>query len=140
MQPIVALPASTSSTFKSAHAVTLILTSPNPFPRVHEQACLSRSPALLLHLLSLRRFSPQTLALHQLQTPSTHNGWSSTAQETQGHRNRLWQLVCLISELISLNCIFLHVTRGSTISKVIGENTKANPKLFEEEVQMWVYE
>ncbi|KAI2615676.1 glycerol-3-phosphate dehydrogenase [NAD+] [Hypoxylon sp. NC1633] len=29
---------------------------------------------------------------------------------------------------------------GSTISKIIAENTKENPDLFEEEVQMWVYE
>ncbi|KAF2099161.1 glycerol-3-phosphate dehydrogenase [Rhizodiscina lignyota] len=29
---------------------------------------------------------------------------------------------------------------GSTIAKVIAENTTANPDLFEEEVQMWVYE
>jgi len=30
--------------------------------------------------------------------------------------------------------------RGSTIAKIVAENTKANPELFEEEVQMWVYE
>ena len=29
---------------------------------------------------------------------------------------------------------------GSTISKIVAENTKAHPDLFEEEVQMWVYE
>lgn len=29
---------------------------------------------------------------------------------------------------------------GSTISKIIAENTRENPDLFEEEVQMWVYE
>ncbi|KAI1465758.1 glycerol-3-phosphate dehydrogenase [NAD+] [Daldinia caldariorum] len=29
---------------------------------------------------------------------------------------------------------------GSTISKIVSENTKENPELFEEEVQMWVYE
>ncbi|KAK5082665.1 glycerol-3-phosphate dehydrogenase [Lithohypha guttulata] len=29
---------------------------------------------------------------------------------------------------------------GSTIAKVVGENTAANPDLFEKEVQMWVYE
>ncbi|KAI0594106.1 glycerol-3-phosphate dehydrogenase [Biscogniauxia sp. FL1348] len=29
---------------------------------------------------------------------------------------------------------------GSTISKIIAENTKAHPDLFEEVVQMWVYE
>ncbi|KAF2405430.1 putative glycerol 3-phosphate dehydrogenase [Trichodelitschia bisporula] len=29
---------------------------------------------------------------------------------------------------------------GSTISKVIAENTRAYPQLFEEEVQMWVFE
>ncbi|KAI1497216.1 glycerol-3-phosphate dehydrogenase [Biscogniauxia marginata] len=29
---------------------------------------------------------------------------------------------------------------GSTISKIIAENTKAYPDLFEEQVQMWVYE
>jgi len=30
--------------------------------------------------------------------------------------------------------------RGSTIAKVVAENTKANPTLFETEVQMWVFE
>lgn len=30
--------------------------------------------------------------------------------------------------------------RGSTIAKIVSENTKENPDLFEEEVQMWVYE
>ncbi|KAI1394182.1 glycerol-3-phosphate dehydrogenase [NAD+] [Hypoxylon trugodes] len=29
---------------------------------------------------------------------------------------------------------------GSTISKIVAENTKEHPDLFEEEVQMWVYE
>ncbi|KAI1176884.1 NAD-dependent glycerol-3-phosphate dehydrogenase N-terminus-domain-containing protein [Nemania sp. FL0916] len=29
---------------------------------------------------------------------------------------------------------------GSTIAKIAAENTKAHPELFEEEVQMWVYE
>jgi len=29
---------------------------------------------------------------------------------------------------------------GSTIAKIVAENTKAHPELFEEEVQMWVYE
>lgn len=29
---------------------------------------------------------------------------------------------------------------GSTIAKIVAENTKANPKIFEPEVQMWVYE
>ncbi|EEY18944.1 glycerol-3-phosphate dehydrogenase [Verticillium alfalfae VaMs.102] len=29
---------------------------------------------------------------------------------------------------------------GSTISKIVAENTKAFPDIFEEEVQMWVYE
>ncbi|KAI0016498.1 NAD-dependent glycerol-3-phosphate dehydrogenase N-terminus-domain-containing protein [Xylariomycetidae sp. FL0641] len=29
---------------------------------------------------------------------------------------------------------------GSTIAKIVSENTKAHPHLFEEEVQMWVYE
>ncbi|PTB76377.1 NAD-dependent glycerol-3-phosphate dehydrogenase [Trichoderma longibrachiatum ATCC 18648] len=29
---------------------------------------------------------------------------------------------------------------GSTIAKIIAENTRANKELFEEEVQMWVYE
>lgn len=29
---------------------------------------------------------------------------------------------------------------GSTIAKIVAENTKANPELFEEEVQMWVFE
>ncbi|KAI2613930.1 glycerol-3-phosphate dehydrogenase [NAD+] [Hypoxylon fragiforme] len=29
---------------------------------------------------------------------------------------------------------------GSTISKIVAQNTKAHPELFEEEVQMWVYE
>ncbi|KAI1774089.1 glycerol-3-phosphate dehydrogenase [NAD+] [Hypoxylon cercidicola] len=29
---------------------------------------------------------------------------------------------------------------GSTISKIVAENTKAYPELFEEDVQMWVYE
>ncbi|KAL3417909.1 glycerol-3-phosphate dehydrogenase [Phlyctema vagabunda] len=29
---------------------------------------------------------------------------------------------------------------GSTIAKIVAENTKAYPDLFEEEVQMWVYE
>lgn len=33
-----------------------------------------------------------------------------------------------------------HQRRGSTISKIIAENTKEYPDLFEEEVQMWVYE
>lgn len=31
-------------------------------------------------------------------------------------------------------------SRGSTISKIIAENTKEHPDLFEEDVQMWVYE
>lgn len=30
--------------------------------------------------------------------------------------------------------------RGSTIAKLVAENTAANPDLFEKEVQMWVYE
>jgi glycerol-3-phosphate dehydrogenase (NAD+) len=30
--------------------------------------------------------------------------------------------------------------RGSTIAKIVAENAKENPDLFEEEVQMWVYE
>lgn len=29
---------------------------------------------------------------------------------------------------------------GSTIAKIVAENTKEHPELFEEEVQMWVYE
>ncbi|KAI9745424.1 MAG: glycerol-3-phosphate dehydrogenase [Claussenomyces sp. TS43310] len=29
---------------------------------------------------------------------------------------------------------------GSTIAKIVAENTKAHPELFEEEVRMWVYE
>lgn len=29
---------------------------------------------------------------------------------------------------------------GSTIAKIVGENTTANPEIFEQEVQMWVYE
>ena len=29
---------------------------------------------------------------------------------------------------------------GTTIAKVVAENTKENPDLFDEEVQMWVYE
>ncbi|KAH9902056.1 glycerol-3-phosphate dehydrogenase [Xylariomycetidae sp. FL2044] len=29
---------------------------------------------------------------------------------------------------------------GSTISKIVAENTKAHPEIFQEEVQMWVYE
>ncbi|TVY59247.1 Glycerol-3-phosphate dehydrogenase [NAD(+)] [Lachnellula cervina] len=29
---------------------------------------------------------------------------------------------------------------GSTIAKIVAENTKANPNFFEEDVQMWVYE
>ena len=30
--------------------------------------------------------------------------------------------------------------RGSTIAKIVAENTKEHPELFEEDVQMWVYE
>jgi glycerol-3-phosphate dehydrogenase (NAD+) len=32
------------------------------------------------------------------------------------------------------------ITRGSTIAKVVAENTAAHPELFEKDVQMWVYE
>lgn len=32
------------------------------------------------------------------------------------------------------------VFRGTTIAKVVAENTKANPEFFEEKVQMWVFE
>jgi glycerol-3-phosphate dehydrogenase (NAD+) len=31
-------------------------------------------------------------------------------------------------------------SRGSTIAKIVAENTRANTDLFEEDVQMWVYE
>jgi glycerol-3-phosphate dehydrogenase (NAD+) len=31
-------------------------------------------------------------------------------------------------------------SRGSTIAKIVAENTKEHPELFEEEVQMWVFE
>jgi glycerol-3-phosphate dehydrogenase (NAD+) len=31
-------------------------------------------------------------------------------------------------------------SRGSTIAKIVAENTKEHPDVFEEEVQMWVYE
>jgi glycerol-3-phosphate dehydrogenase (NAD+) len=34
----------------------------------------------------------------------------------------------------------LTTSRGSTIAKIVAENTKEHPDLFEEEVQMWVYE
>ncbi|KAL8685498.1 MAG: hypothetical protein Q9224_005791, partial [Gallowayella concinna] len=30
--------------------------------------------------------------------------------------------------------------RGSAIAKIVAENAKEHPDLFEEEVQMWVYE
>lgn len=40
---------------------------------------------------------------------------------------------CFAEELKSIR-------RGSTIAKIVAENTKAHPDLFEEEVQMWVYE
>jgi glycerol-3-phosphate dehydrogenase (NAD+) len=33
-----------------------------------------------------------------------------------------------------------NLQRGSTIAKIIAENTKAHPEVFEEDVQMWVYE
>lgn len=33
-----------------------------------------------------------------------------------------------------------YLYRGSTIAKIVAENTKEHPELFEEEVQMWVYE
>ena len=37
---------------------------------------------------------------------------------------------------------YVHLTdsRGSTIAKVVAENTASHPELFESEVQMWVYE
>ncbi len=34
----------------------------------------------------------------------------------------------------------LTYARGSTIAKIVAENTKAYPELFEEDVQMWVYD
>jgi glycerol-3-phosphate dehydrogenase (NAD+) len=37
-------------------------------------------------------------------------------------------------------CSDFCLCRGSTIAKIVAENTKANPDLFEEEVQMWVFE
>ena len=33
-----------------------------------------------------------------------------------------------------------HVSRGSAIAKIVSENTKAHPELFQPDVQMWVYE
>ncbi len=33
-----------------------------------------------------------------------------------------------------------NVRRGSTIAKIIAENTKEHPEVFQEDVQMWVYE
>jgi len=33
-----------------------------------------------------------------------------------------------------------NLQRGSTIAKIIAENTKAHPEVFEADVQMWVYE
>lgn len=33
-----------------------------------------------------------------------------------------------------------HTNRGSTIAKVVAENTRANPNLYEETVHMWVHE
>jgi glycerol-3-phosphate dehydrogenase (NAD+) len=46
-------------------------------------------------------------------------------------------LVCLYDLLLTVHA---NVLRGSTIAKIVAENTKAHPELFEEEVQMWVYE
>jgi glycerol-3-phosphate dehydrogenase (NAD+) len=34
----------------------------------------------------------------------------------------------------------MDMDRGTTMAKLVAENTKANPSLFEETVQMWVYE
>lgn len=35
---------------------------------------------------------------------------------------------------------YAHYSRGSTIAKIIAENTKEHPDLFHEQVQMWVFE
>jgi len=36
--------------------------------------------------------------------------------------------------------VIANSARGSTIAKIVAENTKAHPEIFEEDVQMWVYE
>lgn len=38
------------------------------------------------------------------------------------------------------NPLLMGRSRGSTIAKIVAENTKEHPEIFEEEVQMWVYE
>ena len=70
--------------------------------------------------------------------PTFQHGHSRrTFEEAQGDGSRIWELVGLYILLLTL---YVDALRGSTIAKIVAENTKAHPELFEEEVQMWVFE
>lgn len=56
-----------------------------------------------------------------------------------GHYRRIWQLVRIYAHPINRDQL-TYGYRGSTIAKIVAENAKEHPELFEEEVQMWVYE
>lgn len=58
--------------------------------------------------------------------------------EAQGHYRGVRQLVSLRDLTKPLKVA--DIPRGSTIAKIVAENTRSNTDVFEEEVQMWVYE
>lgn len=65
------------------------------------------------------------------------NTYKQNVAETQSCRGWLRKLVT------TLLCTFKSIAnhgRGSTIAKIVAENTKAHPDVFEEQVQMWVFE
>lgn len=45
-----------------------------------------------------------------------------------------------VNHRLSSKILLTNFSRGSTIAKIVAENTRANPDLFEEDVQMWVFE
>lgn len=75
----------------------------------------------------------------------THHGWyqvqdvrpHALCEETQGHGGGFGKLVRMLNVKDS---VIANMGRGSTISKLVAENTAAYPDLFEKDVQMWVYE
>lgn len=45
-----------------------------------------------------------------------------------------------MEKLSELRSVPITILRGCTIAKIVAENTKEHPELFEEDVHMWVYE